>query len=86
MELDELKLYLRVDIEDDDTLIAALQKSAEEYLENAGVTKDYSKELYKLAIKLLVSHWYENRDVQSEKAAAKLSFSLDTIITQLKYI
>ena len=86
MELDELKLYLRVDIEDDDTLIAALQKSAEVYLENAGVIKDYSKELYKLAIKLLVSHWYENRDVQSEKAAAKLSFSLDTIITQLKYI
>lgn len=86
MELDELKLYLRVDIADDDTLIAALQKSAEEYLENAGVTKDYSKELYKLAIKLLVSHWYENRDIQSEKSAAKLSFSLDTIITQLKYI
>lgn len=83
MELDELKLFLRVDGEDEDTLIQGLQLGAEEYLLNAGINKDYTKELYKLAIKLLVTHWYNNREVTGK--ADKLAFSLDTIILQLKY-
>lgn len=85
MEIEELKLYLKVDDSEDDELILALQKSAEEYLENAGISKDYSRELYKLAVKLLISNWYENRTVESSKSATKLSYSLDNIITQLKY-
>lgn len=86
MELDELKNYLRVEITDDDGLISSLQTAAEEYLDNAGVAKDYTKELYKLAVELLVSNWYENRSVSSEKTLSKVSFSIDTIIAQLKYI
>jgi uncharacterized phage protein (predicted DNA packaging) len=85
MTLDELKIFLRIDGNDDDLLIESLQKSAEEYLTNAGILKDYSKELYKLGIKILVTHWFDNRGVQSDKTNNKLSFSLDTIITQLKY-
>jgi hypothetical protein len=50
---------------------------------NAGVNKDYTKELYKLAIKLLVGHWYSNRDIVGK--ADKLAFSLDSMILQLKY-
>ncbi|MBE6043546.1 MAG: phage gp6-like head-tail connector protein [Clostridium thermopalmarium] len=83
MELDELKLFLRVDGEEEDELIQGLQLAAEEYLINAGVNKDYSKELYKLAVKLLVTHWYNNREVTGK--ADRLAFSLDTIILQLKY-
>lgn len=83
MELDELKLFLRVDGEEEDELIQCLQLAAEEYLINAGVNKDYSKELYKLAVKLLVTHWYNNREVTGK--ADRLAFSLDTIILQLKY-
>ena len=49
---------------------------------NAGV-KNFENDLYKLAIKMLVLHWYENREVIGN--ANKLSFSLDNIITQLKY-
>jgi uncharacterized phage protein (predicted DNA packaging) len=83
LELDELKLFLRVDGEEEDELIQGLQLAAEEYLINAGVNKDYSKELYKLAVKLLVTHWYNNREVTGK--ADRLAFSLDTIILQLKY-
>lgn len=83
MELNELKLYLRVDGDEDDSVLADLKKAAEEYLSNAGVAKNYDKELYKLAIKLLVSHWYENRAIVGK--ADKLAFSLDSIILQLKY-
>lgn len=83
MNLDDLKLFLRIDGADEDILIQSLQLAAEEYMGNAGVNKDYSRELYKLAIKMLVGHWYENRSVIGK--ADKLNFSLDTIITQLKY-
>ena len=63
--------------------ITALITSAETYLQNAGIKKDYQNELYNLAIKLLVIHWYENREVVGN--AGKLAFSLDNIITQLQY-
>lgn len=86
MNIEELKLFLRVDGEEEDTLIQGLQIGAEEYLSNAGIVKDYSKELYKLAIKILVSHWYENRSVETiGKNVSKIAFGLDTILIQLKY-
>lgn len=83
MDVKELKAYLRIDITDDDNLLTSLQKAAEGYLDNAGITKDYSNELYKLAIELLVSNWYENRLIASEKALSKIPFGLETIIVQL---
>lgn len=86
MNLEELKLFLKVDDYEEDALIQALQSAAEEYLTNAGINKDYTKELYKLAIKILVSHWYENRAVETiGKNVSKIAFGLDTILTQLKY-
>ena len=86
MDLTEIKLFLKVDHEEEDSFIQGLQLSAEEYLTNAGIAKDYEKELYKLAIKILVTHWYENRAVETVgKNVSKISFGLDTIILQLKY-
>ena len=83
MEIDELKLFLRLDGTEEDLLILGLQAASEEYLLNAGVYKDYTKFLYILAIKMLVGHWYENRSIVGK--ADKLAFSLDTMILQLKY-
>lgn len=86
MDLEELKLFLRIDGEEEDLFIEGLQIAAEEYLTNAGIKKDYTKELYKLAIKILISHWYENRAVETVgKNVSKIAFGLDTIIVQLKY-
>ena len=86
MDLEELKLFLKIDYDEEDTFIQGLQLSAEEYLTNAGIKKDYTKELYKLAIKILVSHWYENRSVETiGKNVSKIAFGLDTILVQLKY-
>lgn len=81
--LDEVKEYLRIDGTDEDTEIQGLINAAEAYLTNAGVIKDETKELYKLAVKMLVVNWYENR--QPIGKADKLAFGLDSIITQLKY-
>lgn len=81
--LDEVKEYLRVDGTDEDPEIQGLINAAEAYLTNAGVIKDETNELYKLAVKMLVVNWYENR--QPIGKADKLAFGLDSIITQLKY-
>ena len=81
--LDNIKDYMKIDSSDEDLVITALITSAETYLQNAGIKKDYQNELYNLAIKLLVIHWYENREVVGN--AGKLAFSLDNIITQLQY-
>ncbi len=83
MELEELKKYLKIENDEDDTLIETLQVAGEEYLANAGIKKSYSKKLYTLAVKLLVTHWYQNRMIQGDKSTSKLSFSLDAIIMQL---
>lgn len=57
--------------------------SAEAYLTGAGVTTDETKPLYCLAIKMLVTNWYDNR-VPAGTATAQ-PYGLDGIITQLKY-
>lgn len=86
MELEELKLFLRVDGNEEDSLIKSLQAAAEEYLTDAGIMKNYNKEKYKLAVKILVNHWYENRAVETiGKNVSKIAFGLDTILIQLKY-
>ena len=80
--LEEIKNYMRIGEDYDDNLINSLIESANIYMVNAGV-KNLENDLYKLAIKMLVLHWYENREVIGE--AKKLAFSLDNIITQLQY-
>ena len=81
--LEEIKEYMRIDEDHEDILIQTLITSAEIYLSNAGVIVGYENPLYGLAVKLLVLHWYENREVIGD--AKKLAYSLDNIITQLAY-
>lgn len=87
VNVDEMKEYLRVDGEDEDTAISELIEMAETYLINAGcIVKDENQKpinLAKLAVKQLVVHWYENREPVGK--ADRLTFSLDNIMTQLKY-
>ena len=82
MDVNEIKEYLRIDTDLDDGLLNSLVIAAKEYLKNAGAAKTEAP-LYDLAVKLLVAHWYENREVVGK--ADKLAFSLEAIITQLKY-
>lgn len=85
MELAELKLYLRVDNDDDDQFIETLQQAAIEYLINAGVVQT-DNALYALAVKLLVAHWYENRQaVIIGQVSKQLEYSLQAVLAQLMY-
>ena len=84
LTLEEAKEYLKVDDSVEDVLIQGLITAAENYITNAtGKQFDSTNELAKLAVKLLVAHWYENRGIIGD--ARKIKFSLDVILTQLKY-
>jgi uncharacterized phage protein (predicted DNA packaging) len=82
--LKDIKDYLRVDGSDDDTQVEDLILAADIYLVNAGATRDHGNSLYKLALKILVTQWYENR-IPVGEVTAEMAFSLRHILTQLKY-
>lgn len=85
MELDKLKQYLRID-EDDDELLEMFQGMAKEYIKNAVKDVDDESKLYELTEALLVSHWYENREVaRIGNNAYSIPHSFEGIIQQLRY-
>jgi uncharacterized phage protein (predicted DNA packaging) len=84
VSLEDAKTFLRVDGPDDDALIQSLIDASVEYLANAAAANiDTSSKLYDLAQKILITHWYENREPVGK--ADKLPFSLDSMILQLRY-
>lgn len=84
MTLDEIKVFLRIDDESEDNLLNALMLASEEYLLGAGIEKDYSKEMYKLTVKMLVSNWYENRNI-TDKNLQEIPYGLKYLIIQQQY-
>lgn len=102
MTLEDAKNYLRVDTDDDDALIQALITAAESYInQQTGKTKRIvdidqngqpiyedikESELWKLAVKLLLAHWYENRGVETSGgrvAVTKISHSVDALVNHI---
>ena len=82
--LEEVKAYLRVDVEEDDALIQSLMEAAAGYLAAAGIP-DSPDSRYVLAVKGLVLHWYDHRgDVITGTIVSEIPTGLRTIINQLK--
>ncbi len=79
LSIEDMKLYLRVDADDEDSLIEAQMLAADKYISGklsktqalSGVSETGEKTyvplaedpLYQQCIKLMVAHWYENRSV-----------------------
>lgn len=82
MNISDVKEYLRLEIDEDDRIVQSLLDSAVLFLENAGVPRQEENELYRLALCMLVSHWYENREVIGKNT--NLSYGLESIIHQLR--
>lgn len=82
--LEEVKDYLRIDGADEDSFIMSLILAAKQYIKGGtGCTVDETNDLHKLAVNLLVTHWYENREVVGKANA--LAFSLQSIFLQMTY-
>lgn len=93
MTIEDLKLYLRVDGNEDDALIESLLTAATSYIQRttgktkiviAGIESDIATdEPYNTCIKMLVAHWYENRGVEVIGALTGISHSVDALIAHI---
>lgn len=99
MTLDDMKLYLRVDNVEEEDIISSLMTAAESFIQKTtgktqiatgvdelGVTTYAAistDELYNLCVKIMVSHWYENRAVQSPTQLNDFSFSAQALINHI---
>jgi uncharacterized phage protein (predicted DNA packaging) len=85
--LTELKAFLKADYDEDteeDALIESLGAAAVSYLEQTTGKAFNDSDLFCLAEKQLVLHWYENRTAFSTKTNLhELPHSLQAIITHI---
>lgn len=82
-QLDDCKLYMRVDSTDEDELIAGLYRAAQEYLARAGIyCTEGNASSYALAVHSLTLHYYDHRDAFGTDAG--IPVGLRPIINQLK--
>jgi len=81
MDLQYVKEYLRVDYDEDDRLITGFIAAAKEYLGGAGVGERNDSELYNNVILMLVSLFYENREVTDKDI--KIPTVINNFIVQL---
>lgn len=85
VSLEAAKAYARIDGDEDDALLESLIEAAEEYLAGAGVYPGLAPEaLYQLAVKGIVLHWYEQRNVTDGPAPTDFAAGVRLIINQLK--
>lgn len=86
LTLEEAKTWLRVDGEDEDSLIEMLIGAAETYLHNATEVKfDETNQLAKLFCLVLCADWYENRDLIGQQPSDKVRFTIQSIMAQLQH-
>ncbi len=77
--LEDVKNYCATD---DD--LTPYVTAAEQYFTNAGIQKDETKALYALAVEMLVSTWYDNRNTSPSESSIPQPYGLAGIINQLK--
>lgn len=79
--LDNVKEYCSTD---DD--VSGYINAAEAYLSNAGVSKAEDNPLYALAVKMMVSFWYDNRTPEPGEKGDNVPqpYGLNGIILQLQ--
>ena len=86
ISLKEAKEYLRVDGDEEDTLITSLIAAAEVYLKNAtGKNFESTNELARLFCLVLVVDWYENRTYIAGKVGDGVRPVIESILAQLNY-
>ena len=86
LSLEEAKEWLRVDINDDDQSIQMLIDAAELYLTNAtGKEFDDTNKQAKMLCLILVTDWFENRDITNFKVGDKLRFTVQSMMAQLMH-
>jgi uncharacterized phage protein (predicted DNA packaging) len=79
--LADMKAHLRVSFDSEDTLIQSYIDAAESYVDSIGVTISTPPQNAVLhAVKLLVGHWYNNREAASAQPPQEIAFGVCTLL------
>ena len=87
LTLEEAKNYLRIDYEEDDSLLQSLLVAAMDYLRDSiddfdtKIIKEKFINRAKILICVLIQDWYDNRE---QKESKDLSYTARSLMTQLQ--
>lgn len=84
MDLQEVKSFLKVDFDDDDSYILLLIDAAKEYIIDSVGKYDASKARMRVYLLNIVSTLYEKRSLTVDKADEKVQYTLMSIARQLR--
>lgn len=84
MELEEIKLFLRIDDDDDDLFLKLAYEAAKEYIIEAVGVCDETKARVKLLLLNLIADFYENRSLLNSKNNNQLRHTIRTLVMQLQ--
>lgn len=86
--VDQFKEYARVDVVEDETIELLLQ-SASVYFKNRGIDAelldDEDKKQLQLGILMLMTHYYDNRGVVTDKNLKAIPLGLKAIVMDLQH-
>lgn len=84
--LEEAKTWLRIDSDEEDSILEMLIGAAETYLRNAtGNSFNSENQLAKMYCLVLCADWYENRDLIGQQPSEKIRFTCQSIMAQLQH-
>ena len=81
LTLESVKNYLRVDFDDDDTLIEMMMDTAKEYIKDAVGAFDETKPRHNMILLAVVAHLYENRLLQGQ-SSGKITRIINSMLLQ----
>lgn len=88
-KIKKIKGYCRID--DDFENIEDYINAAEEYISSSGVKEDNliksgREELYLLSVKMLVKHWYDNRDLNMSTNKKEMPLGFNALVNKLQFL
>ncbi len=83
MTLEEVKIFLRVDFDEDDAYIRLLMDVAKEYIINAVGVFNEKRMMAKLLFLTIISNLYENRQYTVE-SNEKVAYIIKSMVLQLQ--
>lgn len=86
MELKDVKLYLRIDGDEEDALIQKMMQAGEEYIRSTVGEYDDTDPTAQILMAAIVQNMYDNRELmQSEQQTKKrIEYTFQSIILQLR--